>query len=155
MSPQELPFSNKVRIRSCGLLLERKAILLVQLYSPVSNTLVWTPPGGGVNFGETLDQCLKREFYQETHLHVEVGDLVHINELTASSYHAVECFFEVSRTGGMLQLGNDPELNEENQLLQAVEWISIRRLSEYDIVPVSLVPKLQEWESRPSFPVYT
>lgn len=33
----------------------------------------WTLPGGGVESGESFEQAVIREVFEETHLHVNVG----------------------------------------------------------------------------------
>lgn len=37
-------------------------------------------PGGGLEFGEGIHDCLKREFLEELNLSVEVGDLYYVND---------------------------------------------------------------------------
>ncbi|MDI6689469.1 MAG: NUDIX hydrolase [Actinomycetota bacterium] len=37
---------------------------------------IWSIPGGGVKFGETLHQALKREVREETNINVEITELV-------------------------------------------------------------------------------
>ena len=145
-------FSQKLRVRICGLLIEDDAILLANIDSPVTNRLVWIPPGGGLEFGETMEECLKREFLEETHLPIKVGNLIHINELVELPFHALEWYFEVEKDGGKIGLGYDPELRDDKQLLNDLQWIPISRLSELSFAPQSLLPKLQDWKNRFSYP---
>ena len=72
MSFNEPTFRNKLRVRVCGLLVQADAVLLAQVHSPVTENLVWTPPGGGLQFGEQMDDCLKREFAEETNVDIAV-----------------------------------------------------------------------------------
>lgn len=147
-------FAGKLRVRVCGLLIQDNQILLAQLHSPISDELVWMPPGGGLTFGETMRDCLKREFKEETNLSVEVDELVHVNELLRKEYHAVECFFEVKKMGGAEKLGKDPELSWDRQLLHDLQWISIDALSEIAFAPFGLIEKIQNWDHRFNYPVF-
>lgn len=155
MAADESTYRHKLRVRVCGLLVEEEEVLLAQIHSPVSESLIWTPPGGGLRFGETMDAGLVREFSEETNLQVKVGALLHVNELVESPYHAVEFYFDVVRQAGKAQMGRDPELSWDQQLLNDLKWIPLGQLSEIDFAPQSLMPKLRNWESRASFPIFT
>ena len=145
---------DKLRVRVCGLLVENESILLAQLHSPVVDKLVWTPPGGGLQFGEEMEACLQREFTEETKLEVQTGNLLHVNQLINLPFHTIEFYFEVQKTGGELELGRDPELSWDHQLLNDLQWIKISKLSQVDFVPASLMPKITNWERRKEYPVY-
>jgi 8-oxo-dGTP pyrophosphatase MutT (NUDIX family) len=54
----------------------------------------WYAPGGRMEPGESLPQCLVREVHEETGLHVQVGDVLAVSEyLDSSGEHKIECFF--------------------------------------------------------------
>lgn len=54
----------------------------------------WYAPGGRMEPGETLPQCLAREVYEETGLSVQVGDVLAVSEyLDPTGEHKIECFF--------------------------------------------------------------
>ncbi len=38
-------------------------------------------PGGGLDKGETLEECVKREVWEETGIQVDVGELLHFKEI--------------------------------------------------------------------------
>ncbi len=60
----------------------------------------WLPPGGGVRFGETLSEALRREIQEELDLRVAVGRLLAIVESIspdpAYAKHVVHLVFELS-----------------------------------------------------------
>jgi 8-oxo-dGTP diphosphatase len=155
MTADQSPFGNKVRVRVCGLLIRNGEILLAQIHSPVTNNLIWTPPGGGLQFGEPIEECLKREFKEETNLSVKVGDLFHVNELVRKPHHAIECYFEVKQVGGKEKIGKDPELTWDRQLLHDLQWIAIEELSDINFVPPALVKKIQNLDKRNDFPLFS
>jgi 8-oxo-dGTP diphosphatase len=102
-------YGNKVRVRACGLCWQHDRLLLVN-HKGLTSANFWAPPGGGVEFGETLAECLKRELAEETGLTVTVGDFRFGCELVRPPLHGVELFFDVTVRSGNLQAGFDPEL---------------------------------------------
>lgn len=134
-------YKNKTRIRVNGLLFDNDAILLAQIKSPVSNELVWMPPGGGLRFGEEIGACLRREFREETGLEVSMDSLVAINELVKPPFHALEMYFKVQQTSGTLALGNDPEHPDDKQVLKDLRWVPVAELGNLSTAP----DKLPRW----------
>lgn len=122
-------------MRSCGLLVKGNSILLVQLLSPITNELTWMPPGGGLEFGETLEETLKREFLEETGLHVKVKSLMHVNEVIKDQFHAIEFFYKVEYLSGKLKTGIDPELSENSQIIEDVAFKGKSELHKLNVVP--------------------
>jgi 8-oxo-dGTP diphosphatase len=103
-------YGNKVRLRVCGICEEKGRLLMVN-HSLLGERDFWAPPGGGVEFGESLQESLKREFLEETGLEVEVGRFLFGSEYVNPPLHSVELFFKVGNIGGNLSNGNDPELS--------------------------------------------
>ena len=142
-------FSNRLRLRACGLLVEDDAILLVKLRSPVTDQKVWMPPGGEVKFGESLNNSLVREFWEEVQIRVQVHSLLHVNELVNAPFHAVELYFEVSHKGDRRPtIGSDPELAETDQLIEDIAWVPLKELTSCRVAPQSLLSKLTDWDHR-------
>lgn len=132
-------YAGKLRIRVAGLLLLEDKLVLVQINSPVSNTKIWIPPGGGVAFGESLHDALIREFKEETNIDVQIGELRHINELISNGFHALEFFFDVTYAGGKLILGSDPEHKPDEQLLSDIGTFSKENIQQLDVKPDFLI----------------
>ncbi len=146
-------YKGRVRIRVNGLLVDKQqeALLMVKMHSPVTDRLVWLPPGGGVEFGETVEECLVREFREETGLQVTAGSLRHINELVEPPFHAIEFYFDVHRQGGELKLGNDPEHPTGNQILEDLQFIPFSKFSRLPIAPDFLKDQfLEDFEESKS-----
>lgn len=128
-------YQDKIRLRGCGILVKDESILLVQLRSPISDSLIWTPPGGGVKLNEKLEDTVKREFFEETGLTISVKGLLHINEVVENRFHAIEFFYLVEHVKGVLNLGNDPELSNKDQILEKVEFKHKEELKEIELSP--------------------
>jgi 8-oxo-dGTP diphosphatase len=126
-------YGNRVRIRVCGLCWNGNALLMVKHNLDESN--FWAPPGGGLEFGESMEEALKREFLEETGLNVTPGKFLFGCEFIQKPLHAIELFFEVERRSGKLTNGNDPEIPiiEEVQFLSPDEIQSIPRQHRHGI----------------------
>jgi 8-oxo-dGTP diphosphatase len=118
-------YGNRVRIRVCGVCWMDKRLLLVNHHS-ITQSDFWAPPGGGMEFGSTVNQNLEREFLEETGLEVEVGKFIFGCEYLKEPLHSIELFFRTSVRGGRLYVGNDPEL----PIIKDVRFFSERELGE-------------------------
>ncbi|KAA3437984.1 NUDIX domain-containing protein [Rufibacter hautae] len=121
-------YSSKARIRVCGLLVQDNRLLLARHKAVFGVGDYWMPPGGGLDFGEKVKDCLRREFLEETGLEVEVGRFLYLNEFLRPPLHAIELFFEVKLVSGTLALGFDPEHEPHAQLLEEVKFLTIREM---------------------------
>lgn len=98
-------------------MIEDGQILLVKHTGLGPAGFLWNPPGGGLQFGESVVQAVEREFLEETGLVVKAGRFACFSEHIADGLHAVELFFRVERLGGTLALGTDPELAHTTQMM--------------------------------------
>lgn len=148
-------FAGHTRVRVNGILVENEAVLLIQLQSPTRAEPFWTPPGGGLDFGETLEACLCREFHEETGLFVEPVSLLYVSEFVRAPWHAVELYFRVKRVGGDLAAGTDPELPESEQMIRDLRFIPLSALNDYAVIPEFIVRRLTaDLRDAPDTPVW-
>lgn len=125
-------FGNKLRVRVCGILIEEGKILLIKHRSIGKKGILWAPPGGGMQFGESAEETIRREFEEETGLKVKVRRYLFTHEFLNPPLHAIELFFEVSRSGGKLIRGYDPEMNKDEQIIALVAFLDIDKIKEID-----------------------
>ncbi len=111
-------YGNRVRIRVCGLCWNGDRLLMVK--HRMGNRDLWAPPGGGLEFGESIASALKREFLEETGLQIRPGKFQFGCEFFNEPLHAIELFFEVINLSGDLKTGYDPEI----QLIDTVQFLT-------------------------------
>jgi 8-oxo-dGTP diphosphatase len=123
-------FGNKLRVRVCGLCVDNEHLLMIN-HKGIKTGDFWSPPGGGLQFGETVEACLKREFLEETGLDIEVREFQLICEFIQPPLHAIEMFFWVQINKGVLKTGIDPEMMDKQIIQEAkfMPWTEITRLS--------------------------
>jgi len=83
---------------------------------------LWEFPGGKLEDGETLEECLKRELYEELGIHAEVGDYF----CTSTFYHK-DTLFDM-RVFKVLSYQGEIQLIEHS----AIAWIRPSELSQYE-----------------------
>jgi 8-oxo-dGTP diphosphatase len=97
-APDVVSGSDKPTIRVAGLYVRDGRILMVE--QGRGEEKYWLLPGGGVQFGETLADALRREFREELGMRVGVAKLLAIVESispdTSYAKHVVHLVFEVS-----------------------------------------------------------
>ena len=115
-------FGNKLRVRVCGLCFDDDRLLMIN-HKGIKDGDFWAPPGGGLEFGETIENSLKREFAEETGLDVEIQDFRFICEFIHLPLHAIEMFFVAKNKKGIVKKGFDPEMMDK-QIIQEVKFMS-------------------------------
>jgi ADP-ribose pyrophosphatase YjhB (NUDIX family) len=122
-------YGNRLRIRVCGICVKDDSILLINHHG-ISPQDFWSPPGGGIEFGEGALDCLLREFNEEVGLSVKSGKFLFACEFIKHPLHAIELFFEVFPLGDQVHLGIDPEQGSP-AIIRAVKfmpWSEIEKL---------------------------
>jgi 8-oxo-dGTP diphosphatase len=124
----ESKFGNQLRIRVNGILIQNGKILMIK-HLMGNDRVLWSVPGGGMQFGQNASQNLVREFQEETGFIIETQDYLFVHEYLNPPLHALEHFFSVKWISGDLKLGTDPELNAENQIIDEIRWLDLNEIN--------------------------
>ncbi|MEY4538695.1 MAG: hypothetical protein RLZZ306_452 [Bacteroidota bacterium] len=119
-------YGNQLRVRVCGICIQNGKILLINHTGLNESDEFWSPPGGGLQFGETIEECLKREFLEETNTVVSVGKFLKIREFIEPPLHAIELYYEVIIESGNVEKGFDPEMGE--QIIKDIQWLNFEEV---------------------------
>lgn len=88
-----ISFSTRVSARAL-VVNSNKEVLVVR-----EKASCWYTPGGGLEDGESLTKCVKREVLEETGLEIEVGRVVLIEEYFEGEKHFLCVYFLASTKG--------------------------------------------------------
>lgn len=112
-------YGNKIRVRACGICFIHGSIVMVD-HAGITDGSFWSPPGGGVEFGDSIEETLIREFREETGLIIQPQSFLFGCEYIAKPIHSIELFYKVDQVGGILVTGKDPEI----QIIRQVTTMS-------------------------------
>ncbi len=100
----------EIRNRLAGILIDNGKILFIKHRK--NNMEYWLLPGGGLEYGESFQKCLKREFEEETGLIIDVQNMKFISESIEPNHnrHIVNIYFMVSAKDLELNLGDEENL---------------------------------------------
>ncbi len=126
-------------IRAASILIENGRICLVK--QEVTDTRHWALPGGKLELGETLSECIAREFEEETGLVVQVRELLYVTDrITTDPYiHLVHMSFLVEKVGDKpLPLEwkhTDPHPSASLDTVREIRMVPVNELDKYGFPP--------------------
>lgn len=125
-------FGKRLRVRVCGLCVEDGRILLVNHHSLNNSGDFWSPPGGGMDYGVSAEENLRREFKEETGIDIEIDRFLFAHEYLSPPLHAIEMFFSIRRVTGEIEVGYDPEMDDQEQIIKDVKFIPFQEIKKMD-----------------------
>lgn len=116
------------RIRVAGILEKDNKILFVKHRK--NNEEYYLLPGGGVDFGESFESALKREFMEEVNIEIRVKDLVFVSEgiEPKGEKHIISMVFLVDYVQGEIKI-------PEEERIIACEYLGPEEMQENLIYP--------------------
>ena len=97
------------RTRYQGAIIRDHHILLLKQIEHASGRSYWQIPGGGIEPGETEEQCVQREMLEETGLHVQVHSLLLDEPSTPGAIYQRWKTYRCSILAGEARSGCEPE----------------------------------------------
>ncbi|MFP4497553.1 MAG: NUDIX domain-containing protein [Vulcanimicrobiota bacterium] len=121
---------DKIRIRVAVILPRDKEILLVRHVK--KGRQYWLVPGGGLDPGETIEECAIREIKEETNMDIKLLKLLFVSESVSTEYerHLINLFF----LGRILNPDEKIKVNEDNRVRE-VKFIPVSELNDMEIHP--------------------
>jgi 8-oxo-dGTP diphosphatase len=118
-------------VRAYGVLVRDESVLLVRSSSPQIVPPMWWLQGGGIDFGESPEETLLREFHEETGLAIKDPVLLDVasdirRRPNGDRIHTVRVLYTVSLNGGELR---DEALGTTDQ----VHWFKLDELSDVNV----------------------
>ncbi len=117
------------KVRPTAVLIEDGKMLLLEQRVSGSSERRWSLPGGTVEPGETIEECLVREVREETGLEVALDRLLYVCDRIDGDTHVVHITFAVRRTGGALKARAEPEGGAHP--IRSVKMVPLASLREY------------------------
>ena len=121
---------NRYNLRVYGLLRNEDKILIT--HENRAGMIMTKFPGGGLEMGEGLADCLVREFEEELKVTVSVGDLFYVNEfMQVSKFNAADqliSFYFWVHIEDLEEIPTQEKIGELKKAQQIFQWKEISKL---------------------------
>ncbi|PJZ68665.1 ADP-ribose pyrophosphatase [Leptospira perolatii] len=119
-----------LRVRVAALIRNRKGEILL-LQQKKKDSYYWLLPGGGIEFGESAEEALKRELKEELFLDVTSSNFLLLNESIdpKGDRHLIQLIFLTSVKK------QDPEVNSKEKAITGYGYFPVAAIKEMDIRP--------------------
>lgn len=130
---KEIPLASlRHRVSVYAIIIEQERILMIKTHNHR-----YYFPGGGLDVGETLHDAIQREAREELNAEVEVGALVHADDMVyyhdpvGRAAHLVRLYYECRLRTRELTYDNAEERNE----MLSIDWVPLYTLNEQEFLP--------------------
>lgn len=140
-SEQKWTPPSRIRVIAIGLVIEQNHLLVFEGYDAKRQSPYYRPLGGEIEFGETGEQALKREFLEEINQPIEqleyLETLENHYQLEDVQGHELVRVYRVSLVNSEAY-NQDYVITEPGQLPLQTRWLDLTQLAQ---TPEQLVPK--------------
>ncbi len=114
-------------IRYQGAIVQEEKILLIRQRHYDTGVTYWLLPGGGIEEGESEEECVQREMWEETNLRVSVERLLLDQLAEAGAAYKRRMTFLCSVVSGTAAPGHEPEEDAAASYgIVEVGWFDLR-----------------------------
>jgi 8-oxo-dGTP diphosphatase len=123
------------RVSTYAIIVRDHTVLLVKTHNNK-----WYFPGGGLNLGESLHEGLKREAREELGVEIEVGELLHADDMVyfhdpnGVAAHLVRLYYCCTTNAKEFHYENA----EERAEFLEIGWVSLDNMNPDDFLPSTL-----------------
>lgn len=93
----------------------------------------WELPGGKIEFGESPEEAVKREVYEETGYNVEVKQIVPYSNVSVWEYQ--NCIQHTIVFSYICKLKDEKHINIKDKGINEYRWINYDELNSFDFLP--------------------
>lgn len=132
--------NKKIYIGVYGIILnEGKILLIKKARGPYKG--MYDLPGGGVEYGESFEKTLEREFLEETGLEIKSPKFIQNNQFTAEyknskgeecGLHHIGIYYSVELKGN-----NNIKIGADGEDSLGTEYIDIKKLPGVEVSPIA------------------
>ncbi|WP_215112729.1 NUDIX hydrolase [Exiguobacterium sp. s63] len=113
---------------------EERKVLLVKS----RDVQQWSLPSGGLEVGETPEQCCQREVFEETGYRISINQRLHIKRAIISSYQVETHYFLATCDERMATATIDLDIDEVN-------WWSIHEIERLELAFPEDLELIKRW----------
>jgi ADP-ribose pyrophosphatase YjhB (NUDIX family) len=136
-------FMDKKFLIRCRAIIIYEGKLLVVRHTPES--VFYALPGGRLEWGEDMKECMSRELEEELGVRGDVGELLYVNTFIDNDTQSVEFFFEIKNSADYAN-ANRPVGSHANEIHE-LRWVS--KNDDVGILPPGIDKDLKEGSLEP------
>lgn len=113
---------------AAGICINQDGKLLMVLQGKPHEEKKWSVPAGGMESGETIEECCMREITEETGYIAEVGEKIYIKEQAGIEFDRVEVHYFLTTI-----VGGEMNIQDPDGLIHEIAWKSLDEIRELDL----------------------
>jgi len=113
---------------AAGVCINSEGKLLMILQGKPHEDKKWSVPAGGLEAGETIEECCIREMAEETGYSAEVGEKIYVKEQDGDEFDRVEVHYFLTTI-----IDGEMKIQDPDGLIHDIAWKSRDELEELDL----------------------